>query len=144
MFFFWKWIPVDLNYSHLPGTSLTVTTETFLPWRSKVLNYSSDYEIQPLGQFIQCTHFCRIRDGGGGGQGAPPPPPPIIFEGLDWPQQTIYHWKGNLSETPIRFRYWKIFWFRDFMSNFRKMPCNCSRMAVRKNFQTFKIWTYYI
>ena len=30
-----------------------------------------------------------------------PPPPPIIFEGLNLPQQTINHWKGNLSETPI-------------------------------------------
>ena len=27
--------------------------------------------------------------------------------GLNSPQQTIYHWKGNLSETPTHFRYWK-------------------------------------
>ena len=42
------------------------------------------------------------------------PPPPIIFEGRNLPQQTIRHWKGNLSKSPwkgnlskspIRFRY---------------------------------------
>ena len=34
----------------------------------------------------------------------PPPPPPIIFEGRNLPQQAIYHWKGNLSKSPIHFR----------------------------------------
>ena len=29
----------------------------------------------------------------------PPPPPPIIFEGRSLPQQTMYHWKGNLIIT---------------------------------------------
>ena len=47
------------------------------------------------------THFCRIRDRGG----ALPPPPPIIFEGQNLPQQTVYHWKGNLSKSLIHFRY---------------------------------------
>ena len=37
--------------------------------------------------------------------GASPPPPPKIFEGQSLPQQTIYHWKGNLSKSPIHFRY---------------------------------------
>ena len=46
------------------------------------------------------THFCRIRDEGGAGR-----PPLIIFEGRNLPQQTIYHWKGNLSKSPIHFRY---------------------------------------
>ena len=32
-------------------------------------------------------------------------PPPIIFEGGNLPQQIIYHWKENLSKTPIHFRY---------------------------------------
>ena len=31
--------------------------------------------------------------------------PPIIFEGRNLPQQTIYHWKENLSDSPIHFRY---------------------------------------
>ena len=35
----------------------------------------------------------------------PPPPPPIILEGRNLPQQTKYHWKGNLSKSPIHFRY---------------------------------------
>ena len=35
----------------------------------------------------------------------PPPPPPIIFEGRNVPQKTIYHWEGNLSKSPIHFRY---------------------------------------
>ena len=47
--------------------------------------------------------ICGIRDGSG--VPPPPPPPPIMFEALDRPQQTIYHWKGNLSESPIHFRY---------------------------------------
>ena len=31
--------------------------------------------------------------------------PSIIFEGRNSLQLTIYHWKGNLSKTPIHFRY---------------------------------------
>ena len=44
--------------------------------------------------FEAYTHFCRIRDGGGA-----PPLPPIIFEERNCSQQTIHHWKGNLSES---------------------------------------------
>ena len=44
-------------------------------------------------------------------------PPPIIFERLTLPQQIIYRWKGNLSESPNHKNIGKIFWFRDFMSN---------------------------
>ena len=36
------------------------------------------------------------------GRGAPPP---IIFERGNLIQQTIYHWKGNLSKSQIHFRY---------------------------------------
>ena len=50
-----------------------------------------------LGNFSTYTHFCRIRDGGGAGRS----PSPMIFE----ERQTIYHWKGNLSKSPIHFRY---------------------------------------
>ena len=50
---------------------------------------------------FRITHFCRIIDGGGAGH-----PPPIVFdEDETYPQQTIYHWKGNLSKSPIHFRY---------------------------------------
>ena len=47
------------------------------------------------------THFCRIRDGGGAGR----PPPTNNFRRTKLTQQTIYHWKGNLSKSPIHFRY---------------------------------------
>ena len=51
-----------------------------------------------LGCSTQYTQFCRIK--GCGGAGCPPPPPPIIFERLKLPQQIIYRWKENLSESP--------------------------------------------
>ena len=35
------------------------------------------------------------------------PPPPIIFERLKLPQQIIYHWKENLSESPNHQKYWE-------------------------------------
>ena len=55
------------------------------------------------------------------GVAPPPPPPPIIFERLKLPQQIIYRRKENLSESPNHQKYWEIFWFRDFMSNFREI-----------------------
>ena len=48
-------------------------------------------------------------------------PPPIIFERLKLPRQIIYRRKENLSESPNHQKYWEIFWFRDFMSNFREI-----------------------
>ena len=51
----------------------------------------------------------------------PPPPPPIIFERLKLPQQIIYRRKENLSRVRIIKNIGKIFWFRDFMSNFREI-----------------------
>ena len=42
-------------------------------------------------EILNMYTLCRIRDGGGAG--------PIIFEGRSCPQQTIYHWKGNLSKS---------------------------------------------
>ena len=41
------------------------------------------------------AHFYRIRDEDA------PPPPPIIFERRNLLQQTIHHWKGNLSKSLI-------------------------------------------
>ena len=38
-------------------------------------------------------------------RGALPPPYQYFFEGRNLSQQTIYHWKGNLSKSPIHFRY---------------------------------------
>ena len=53
------------------------------------LRASCDLKIK----LMFCTHFCRTRDGGGAGH----------REGRNLPQQTIYHWKGNLSKSPIHF-----------------------------------------
>ena len=50
------------------------------------------------------THICRIKGCGGAGC---PPPPPIIFERLKLPQQIIYRWKENLSESPNHKKYWE-------------------------------------
>ena len=82
------------------------------------------------------THFCRIRDGGGGGA-------PLTYNlwRTKLTDQTIHHWKGNLSKSPIHFRYRQnIFDFATLWAIFAKWLRNGSR----KNFQTFKIWTYCI
>ena len=47
--------------------------------------------------------------------------PPIIFERLKLPQQIIHRRKENLSESPNHKNIGKMFWFRDFMSNFREI-----------------------
>ena len=77
------------------------------------------------------THFCRIRDGGG----AEPPPPPIIFEGRNLPQQTIHHWKGNLSKSLIHFRYRQNILILRLYEQFSP---NDSAMAPEKNFKLLK------
>ena len=77
------------------------------------------------------TQFCRTKGCGGAGC----PPPPIIFERLKLPQQIIYCWKGNLSESPNHFKYRKVFWFRDFMSNFCEWSKFRPFLEVQKNFE---------
>ena len=48
IFFFWNRISLDLNYSRLAGTLLTVINEIFFSEGQRVcLRYSSDYAIQP-------------------------------------------------------------------------------------------------
>ena len=34
-------------------------------------------------------------------------PPPVIFERLKLPQQIVYCWKENLSESPNHQKYWE-------------------------------------
>ena len=63
------------------------------------------------------THICRIKGCGGAGW----PPPPIIFERLKLPQQIIYRRKRIYRRVRIIKNIGKIFWFRDFMSNFREI-----------------------
>ena len=52
IFFFWTRISLDLNYSHLAGTTLTVIMKCFNSEGQKV-RYSSDYVIRPPGKSIQ-------------------------------------------------------------------------------------------
>ena len=49
-------------------------------------------------------------------------PPPIIFERLKLPQQIVYRRNQRIyRRVRIIKNIGKIFWFRDFMSNFREL-----------------------
>ena len=48
-------------------------------------------------------------------------PLPDNFRKRQITPKIIHRWKGNLSEMPIHFRYWKKFGLRKFMSDFRGM-----------------------
>ena len=63
----------------------------------------SAFAVQAALQTDRHTQLCRIKGCGG----MPPFPPPIIFERLKLPQQIIYRWKGNLWESPNRFKCWE-------------------------------------
>ena len=52
--------------------------------------------------------------------------------------------KGILWKFRFSLNFWKIFWFRDFMSSFCKMTPQWLQNDCPKKLQTFKIWTYYI
>ena len=69
-----------------------------------------------------------------GGVGRPPPLP-IIFEGRNLPQQTIYHWKENLSKSPIHFRYRQNILISRLYEQFSR---NDPAMAPEKNFKLLK------
>ena len=69
---------------------------------------------------LNYRHFCRIRDGG----------VPMIFEGRNLAQQTIYHWKGDLSKSPIHFRYGQNILISRLYEQFLR---NDSVMAPEKN-----------
>ena len=88
-------------------------------------------------------HFCRIRHGGSAGRAPPPPPPtpppPIIFEGRNSPQQTIYHWTGNLIASRIHFKYWKNILISRLYEQFSRNDSAKAPQWLQKKFQTFKI-----
>ena len=63
------------------------------------------------------AHFCRIRDGGG----APPPPQPITFKDKTYPNKLYIIGKEIYRRLRFILDIDKIFWFRDFMSNFREI-----------------------
>ena len=78
-------------------------------------------------------------------------PQPITFEGRNLPQQTICHWKGNLSKSPLHFRYRQNILISRLYEQFSRTD---SAMAPEKNFkllkyellnmkfQTFKIYDF--
>ena len=58
-----------------------------------------------------------------------------MFEGRNVPQQTIYHWKGNLSKSPIHFRYLQNSLILRFYEQFSR---NNSAMAPEKDFKLLR------
>ena len=62
-------------------------------------------------------------------------PPPMIFEGRNLTQQTIYHWKGNLSKSPIHFRYRQNILISRLYEQFSQ---NDSAVASEKKFKLLK------
>ena len=52
--------------------------------------------------------------------------------------------KGILWRFRFNLNFSKIFWFRDFMSNYGEMTPQWLQNGCPKKIQTFKIWTYYI
>ena len=68
----------------------------------------------------------------------PPPPPPIIFEGRNLPQRTTYHWKGNLSKSPIHFRYRQNISISRLYEQFLRNDSTKAPQWLQKKFQTFK------
>ena len=79
--------------------------------------------------------FAEIRNGGGVGHPPPPPPPPpTIFEGRNLPQQVIRHWKGNLSKSPIHFRYLQNILISRLYEHSREMTLQW----LQKNFKLLK------
>ena len=89
------------------------------------------------------THFCGIREGGG----SPPPPPPIhhhhSFENR-WLNIDILYiiLKGILWRFRFNSNLWKIFWFRDFMSNFREMTPQKLQNGCLKNSYEYIIYSF--
>ena len=83
------------------------------------------------------TQFCRISDGGGVGH-----PPQIIFEGLNWPQQTIYLWKESLRETQIHFRYRKNMLISRLYEQFSRNAPQVLPNGCPKKCQSVKVLKY--
>ena len=69
----------------------------------------------------------------------PPHPPRIIFEGQNLAQQTIYHWKGNLSKSPIHFRYRQNVLISRLHEQFSRNDSAKAPQWLQKTFKTFKI-----
>ena len=59
--------------------------------------------------------------------------PPIIFEQQILPQQTIYHWKGNLTASRFDFKYWENILISRFYEQFsRNDPAMVPEQLLKK------------
>ena len=65
--------------------------------------------------------------------GEVPLPPSIIFERLKLPQQITYLRKGNLSESPNRFKYRKYILILRFYEQFLRISRNLGHFGSSKN-----------
>ena len=101
---------ISMTESNGQNSALNSTVK---PWR--IINH--DYECL----FMRNTQFCRIK--GCGGAGCPPPPPPTTnnFPDLSYPNKLYIVGKRIYWRVRIIKNIGKIFWFRDFMSNFREI-----------------------
>ena len=70
-------------------------------------------------------------------------PPPIIFERLKLPQQIIHCRKGNLSESPNHFKYWKNILISRFYEQFSRSSRILGHFGSTKKFQTLRTQTYH-
>ena len=74
--------------------------------------------------FSRNTHFCRIRDGGGagrGGAGRGAPSTDNFRRSKTDPNKLYIIGKGIYRRAQLTLDIEKMFWFRDFMTNFREI-----------------------
>ena len=122
-----------------PGSRLTGLKISHVIVFSPGWNNKFHLEFQPGLKFSLYTHFYRIREEGGSGR----PIPYRSFENR-WHNIDILYiiLKEILWRFQLNLNFSKIFWFRDFKSNFREMNPQRLHNGCPKEFQTFKIWTY--
>ena len=66
------------------------------------------------------------------------PPSPIIFEGQSLLHQTIHLWKGNLSKSPIHFRYRQNILIWRTYEQFSRNDSAKARQWLQKKISNFK------
>ena len=95
------------------------------------------------------TQFCRIK--GCGGAGCPPspflssfPPHQYFSKDLSYQNKLYIVGKGIYRRVRVILNIGKIFWFRDFMSNFREVVEIQAIFGSSKEFQTLRTQTYHI
>ena len=83
----------------------------------RIPNFNMPGLVFALEKFVadESSYFCRIKGCGDAGR-----PPPNIFERSKPKSNKLYHFVGDLSESPNPFC-WKIFVFCDLPFDFLKM-----------------------